>query len=77
MLLTIQPLIDLANTDLELQTSIYTRSHLERQIDTARSVVDQHQKLFEQKSNELELLTNEGKEVKNNIQVYWKTKCLN
>ncbi len=49
MQLTIQPLIDLANTDLELQTSIYSRSHLERQIDTARSVVDQHQKLFEQK----------------------------
>ncbi|MDP7437848.1 MAG: C4-type zinc ribbon domain-containing protein [SAR324 cluster bacterium] len=69
MQLTIQPLIDLANTDLELQTSIYSRSHLERQIDSARSVVDQHQKLFEQKNNELELLTNEGKEVKNNIQI--------
>ena len=69
MQLNIQPLIDLANTDLELQTCIYTRSHLERQIETARSVVDQHQKLFEQKSNELELLTNDGKEVKNNIQI--------
>jgi len=53
MQLTIQPLIDLANTDLELQTSIYSRSHLERQIDTARSVVDQHQKLFEQKTTSL------------------------
>jgi len=69
MLLTIQPLIDLANTDLELQTNIYSRSHLERQIDTARSVVDQHQKLFEQKNNELSHITNEGKEVQNNIQI--------
>ena len=69
MLLTIQPLIDLANTDLELQTNIYSRSHLERQIDTARSVVDQHQKLFEQKNNELSHITNEGKEVQKNIQI--------
>ena len=51
MLQTIQPLIDLANTDLDLQTSVFSRSHLARQIETARSVVDQHQKLFEQKNN--------------------------
>ncbi|MBL4824928.1 MAG: C4-type zinc ribbon domain-containing protein [SAR324 cluster bacterium] len=69
MLQTIQPLIDLANTDLDLQTSVFSRSHLARQIETARSVVDQHQKLFEQKNNEHELLTSEGKEVKNNIQI--------
>ena len=68
MLQTIQPLIDLANTDLDLQTNIFSRSHLERQIETARSVVDQHQKLFEQKYNELDLLTSEGKIVKNNIE---------
>jgi predicted nucleic acid-binding Zn-ribbon protein len=42
---------------------------LERQIETARSVVDQHQKLFEQKYNELDLLTSEGKIVKNNIEI--------
>ena len=69
MLQTIQPLIDLANTDLDLQTNIFSRSHLERQIETARSVVDQHQKLFEQKYNELDLLTSEGKIVKNNIEI--------
>ena len=69
MLQTIQPLIDLANTDLDLQTSIFSRSHLERQIETARSIVDQHQKLFEQKNNEFELLSSEGKEVKSNIQI--------
>ena len=69
MLLTIQPLIDLANTDLELQTNIYSRSHLERQIDTASSVVDQHQKLFEKKNNELIHITIEGKQVQNNIQI--------
>ena len=69
MPLTIQPLIDLAITDLELQTSIYSRSNLERQIDSARSIVDQHQKLFEQKNNELSLLTKESKEVKKNIQI--------
>ena len=69
MLQTIQPLIDLANTDLDLQTNIFSRSHLERQIETARSVVDHHQKLFEQKYNELDLLTSEGKIVKNNIEI--------
>ena len=69
MLQTIQPLIDLANTDLDLQTNIFSRSHLERQIETARSVVDQHQKLFEQKYNELDLLTSEDKIVKNNIEI--------
>ena len=52
MLQTIQPLIDLANTDLDLQTSVFSRSHLARQIETARSVVDQHQKLFEQKNSQ-------------------------
>ena len=69
MPLTIQPLIDLANTDLELQTNIFSRTHLERQIDTARSVVDQHQKLFEQKNGDISLLNNEGSEVKKNIQI--------
>ena len=69
MLQTIQPLIDLANTDLDLQTNIFSRSHLERQIETARSVVDQHQKLFEQKYNELDLLTSECKIVKINIEI--------
>ena len=44
MPLAIKPLIDLADTDRDLQIYIYARSHLERQIDTARSVVDQHQK---------------------------------
>ena len=69
MPLTIQPLIDLANTDLELQTNIFSRTHLERQIDTARLVVDQHQKLFEQKNGDISLLNNEGSEIKKNIQI--------
>ena len=69
MPLTIQPLIDLANTDLELQTSIYSRTNLVRQIDIARSVVDQHQKLFEQKNDALSLIKEEGNEIKKNIQV--------
>ena len=46
---TIESLIKLAETDRDLQKYIFAKSHLERQIDTARSVVDQHQKLFEQK----------------------------
>ena len=69
MPLAIKPLIDLADTDRDLQTYIYARSHLERQIDTARSVVDQHQKSIEQKNNELESLATERKEVRNNIQM--------
>ena len=69
MPLAIKPLIDLADTDRDLQTYIYARSHLERQIDTARSVVDQHQKSIEQKNNELEILASECKEVRNNIQM--------
>ena len=69
MPLAIKPLIDLADTDRDLQTYIYARSHLERQIDTARSVVDQHQKSIEQKNNELEILASECKQVRNNIQM--------
>ena len=69
MPLAIKPMIDLADTDRDLQTYIYARSHLERQIDTARSVVDQHQNSIEQKKNELEILASECKEVQNNIQM--------
>lgn len=66
---TIQPLIDLANTDRDLMASIYSRSYLERKIDDARTIVDQHQKLIEEKNNQLLLLNNECQEVKNNIQI--------
>ncbi|MBC8257989.1 MAG: hypothetical protein H8E38_03145 [SAR324 cluster bacterium] len=68
MPLTIQPLIDLADTDHNLQKAIFARSHLERQINNAREIVDQHKKLFEQKNEELANLNNESKEVKNTIQ---------
>ena len=39
MNLSIQPLIDLADTDRELQAFIYSKSQLEKKIDTASSVV--------------------------------------
>ena len=48
---TIESLIKLAETDRDLQKYIFEKSHLERQIDTARSVVDQHQKSIEQKKD--------------------------
>ena len=66
---TIQPLIDLANTDRDLMASIYSRSYLERKIGDARTIVDQHQKLIEEKNNQLLLINNECEEVKNNIQI--------
>jgi len=66
---TIQTIIDLADTDRDLMTSIHSRSFLERKIDNARTVVNQHQKLIEEKNNELILLNNESEEVKNNIQI--------
>ena len=50
---TIQTIIDLADTDRDLMTSIHSRSFLERKIDNARTVVNQHQKLIEEKNNEL------------------------
>ena len=49
MNLSIQPLIDLADTDRELQVFIYSKSQLEKQIDTASSVVNQHKKTIEEK----------------------------
>ena len=66
---TIEPLIRLAETDRDLQKYIFAKSHLERQIDTARSVVDQHQKSIEQKKDEFELLSAECKDVNNNLQI--------
>ena len=50
MNLSIQPLIDLADTDRELQAFIYSKSNLENQIDTASSVVNQHKKTIEEKN---------------------------
>ena len=44
---SIQPLIDLAVTDRELQIFIHSKSQLEKQIDTASSVVNQHKKTIE------------------------------
>ena len=52
MKLSIQPLIDLANTDRELQAFIYSKSQLEKQIDTASSVVNQHKKTIDEKIDE-------------------------
>ena len=66
---TIESLIKLAETDRDLQKYIFAKSHLERQIDTARSVVDQHQKTIEQKKDEFELLSAECKDVNNNLQI--------
>ena len=64
MPLTIQPIIDLATADLELQTSIYSRTNLLRQIATARAVVDQNQRIFEKKNSELKVLDSESQGVK-------------
>jgi len=50
---TIESLIKLAETDRDLQKYIFAKSHLERQIDTARSVVDQHQKTINKKKTNL------------------------
>jgi len=66
---TIQPLIDLANTDRDLMASIYSRSSLEKKIDDARIIVDKHQKLIEEKNNKLILLNDECEELRNNIQL--------
>ena len=69
MNLSIQPLIDLADTDRELQAFIYSKSQLEKQIDTASSVVNQHKKTIEEKNEELNSLVSEAEELKNNIQI--------
>ena len=69
MNLSIQPLIDLADTDRELQAFIYSKSNLEKQIDTASSVVNQHKKTIEEKNDELNSLVNEAEELKTNIQI--------
>ena len=66
---TIEPLIKLAETDRDLQKFVFAKSHLERQIDKARLVVDQHQKTIQQKNDEFELLIAECKNVKNNLQI--------
>ena len=69
MKLSIQPLIDLANTDRELQVFIYSKSQLEKQIDKASSVVNQHKKTIDEKNDELNALINEAKELKKNIKI--------
>ena len=69
MKLSIQPLIDLANTDRELQVFIYSKSLLEKQIDSASSVVNQHKKTIDEKNDELNALINEAKELKKNIKI--------
>ena len=69
MNLSIQPLIDLADTDRELQAFIYSKSQLEKKIDTASSVVNKHKKNIEEKNDELNTLVNEAEELKNNIQI--------
>ena len=69
MKLSIQPLIDLANTDRELLVFIYSKSQLEKQIDTASSVVNQHKKTIDEKNDELNALINEAKELKKNIKI--------
>ena len=69
MKLSIQPLIDLANTDRELQVFIYSKSQLEKQIDTASSVVNQHKKTIDEKNDELNALINEAKELNKNIKI--------
>ncbi len=67
MSLSIQPLIDLADTDRDLQTFIFSRSQLEKQIDTASSVVNLHKKTFDEKYNERNALANECEELKKNV----------
>ena len=69
MKLSIQPLIDLADTDRELQRFIYSNSQLEKQIDTASSVVNQHKKTIDEKNDELNALINKAKELKKNIKI--------
>ena len=69
MNISIQPLIDLADTDRELQAFIHSKSQLEKKIDTASSVVNKHKKNIEEKNYELNTLVNEAEELKNNIQI--------
>jgi len=69
MNLSIQPLIDLADTDRELQVFIHSNSQLEKKIDTASSVVNKHKKTIEEKNEELHTLVNEAEEIKINIQI--------
>ena len=69
MNLSIQPLIELADTDRELQAFIHSKSQLEKKIDTASSVVNKHKKNIEEKNDELNTLVNEAEELKNNIQI--------
>ena len=69
MKLSIQPIIDLADTDRELQVFINSKSQLEKQIDTASSVVNKHKKTIEEKNDELNTLENESEELKSNIQI--------
>ena len=69
MNLSIQPLIDLANTDQELQTFVHSKSKLEKLIDTASYVVNQHKKTIQEKKDELKALVNESEEIKKNIQI--------
>jgi len=66
---SIQPLIDLADTDRELQAFIHSKSQLEKKIDTASSVVNKHKKNVEEKNDALNTLVNEAEELKNNIQI--------
>ena len=69
MNLSIQPLIELADTDRKLQAFIHSKSQLEKKIDRASTVVNKHKKNFEEKNDELNTLGNEAKELKNNIQI--------
>ena len=69
MNLSIQPLIELADTDRELQVFINSKSLLEKQIDTASSVVNLHKKTIEEKNDELNSLVSEAQELKKNIQI--------
>ena len=69
MNLSIQPLIELADTDRELQAFIYSKSQLEKKIDTASSVVNKHKKNIEDKNDELNTLVNEAEELKDNINI--------
>ena len=69
MNLSIQPLIELADTDRELQAFIHSKSQLEKKIDTASSVVNKHKKNIEDKNDELNTLVNEAEELKDNINI--------
>ena len=60
MNLSIQPLIELADTDRELQAFIHSKSQLKKKIDTASSVVNKHKKNIEEKNDELNTLINEA-----------------